>query len=122
VGYPVGQVDVPGLLRTGTAVEQTAASFGKAHAGAADALAPGAGRGGWATTAALANSCEAWGGFLQQLTGQVRALGAGLASSARAYQAADQASAARVAAAGAGSGGGIPAGHPATARAQDLPL
>ncbi len=120
MGYPVGQVDIPGLSRMGKAVEQAADSFEKAHARHADRLAPGAGRGGWSTTAALNHGSETWAAFLKQLAAQVRDLGTGLSSSAQEYQAADQASSARIT--GAAADSHIPAGHPAMAGAQGLPL
>ncbi len=120
MGYPVGQVDIPGLSRVGKAVERAAGSFEKAQARHADRLAPGAGRGGWSTTAALNRGSETWAAFLKQLAGQVRDLGTGLSSSAQEYPAADQASSARINAAAADAH--IPAGHPAMARAQGLSL
>jgi hypothetical protein len=108
----VGTVDIPALARTGAAVESCAADVGRAYAAHAGDLAPRLAA-GWATGAAGAAAAGAWRAFLTQLAGQVRELGQALGTSAREYQAADEAAAGRVHTAAAG----IPAGHPAQARA-----
>ncbi len=112
VGHPVGRVDVPGLARVGSTVEQMSASFGQAYTAHADGLAAGDAAAGWASGAALPGAAERWATFVRGLAADVKAFGAGLAASAQAYQRTDDAAADRILNA-AGPGAGTPAGHPA---------
>jgi hypothetical protein len=111
VGYPNGQVDIPGLAKVGSNVTHSAESFDKAFSGHADALTPDSTFTGWSTGASVASATQAWSTFVKNLTGQVRAFGADLTTSSAAYESTDTAAAERVKQAGAG----IPAGHPAWA-------
>ncbi len=106
----MGTVDIPGLTKVAAAVADTAAGFEQAHAGQATKLRIGSSA-VWASTHAAAAGAERWGGFVKQLAGQVRGLGADLTKAAADYQASDEAAASRVTTAG------IPAGHPAMGRA-----
>ncbi len=103
-------VDIPGLQKVGTAVAGSAARFEAAHAGHAGQLDVG-GSTVWATAQAASAAAERWGGFVKQLAGQVRGLGADLSKAAADYQASDDAAASMV------NTAGIPAGHPALGRA-----
>ena len=106
---PTGQVDIPGLAKIGSTVTAASAAFTKAYAAQAEVLKPGVTFTGWATSTALGTASEAWETFLKTLANQVRSFGTDLTTSAKEYQAADDAAAARLRA----TGSGIPAGHPA---------
>jgi hypothetical protein len=108
----VATVDIPGLTKTGSTVEGCSCDFDKARTAHAGQLGPGVDA-SWSAGAALANAASVWQAFLTQLAGQVRDLGQGLTTSAREYQAADDAAARRIG----NAATGIPAGHPAQARA-----
>ncbi len=108
----MGSVDISGVAKTGSTVETCSLDFDEARTTQADRLDPQLG-GDWATGAASSTAAAAWQTFLTQLAGQVRELGQSLTTSAREFQAADAAAAGRVS----GAGAGIPAGHPAQARA-----
>ncbi len=108
----MGTVDIPGLEKTGLTVEGCAHDFDRAHTAHRGQLTVGL-HPAWATGAALPQAASVWEGFLGQLAGLVRDLGRGLSTSAREFRAADEHAAGRVHNAGAG----IPAGHPAHARA-----
>jgi hypothetical protein len=109
-GGTVGTVDIPGLNMVGAAVTGSAAGFKQTYADHAGQLEVG-GSTVWATTQAVSAAAERWGGFVQQLAGQVRGLGVDLSRAAADYQASDDAAASRV------NTAGIPAGHPALGRA-----
>jgi hypothetical protein len=111
VGYPKGQVDIPGLAKVGDNVLQAAEAFEKAFSAHTAALDPGSTMTGWATGAALPGATQAWSTFIKGLAGQVASFGAGLTKASNDYAATDSAAAARIGTAGAG----IPAGHPAWA-------
>jgi hypothetical protein len=106
---PTGQVDIPGLAKIGSTVTAASAAFTKAYTAQAAELKPGIAFTGWAADAALGTASEVWATFMKTLADQVRSFGADLTTSAKEYQAADDAAAARLRA----TGSGIPAGHPA---------
>jgi hypothetical protein len=108
----VGTVDIPGLAKVGSGVEGCHFDFARVHSGASGRLDPGLDP-AWSAGAATAKAAVAWQAFLVQLAGQVQDLGRNLSTSAREFQAADDRAAGRTDSAGAG----IPAGHPAQARA-----
>lgn len=106
---PTGQVDIPALTKVGGTVTAVSAALAKAYTANAEAIKPGGAYTGWATGTALGTASQEWATFVKALADQVRSFGAGLTTSAKDYQAADDAAAARLRA----SGSGIPAGHPA---------
>jgi hypothetical protein len=110
VGYPNGQVDIPGLTKVGSNVTHSAEAFDKAHSSHAETLAPGSAYPGWATGASLAGAADAWSTFMKNLADQVRTFGENLTTTANEYQATDNAAADQVHQAGAGSHPGHPAG------------
>ena len=95
MGYPTGQVDIPGLGNVGAAVEHAASSFAQPH----DPLAPAGVLHGWASEAALSRAGEVWPVFIGNLAGQIRGFGADLTATAGAYRDVDAAAAQRVTAA-----------------------
>lgn len=106
----VGTVDIPALAKTGLTVEGCYSDFDMARTAHAEHLDPRL-TPEWATNGASAAAVAAWQAFVTQLAGQVRDLGQSLSTSAREFQAADDRAASRTNAVG------IPAGHPAQARA-----
>jgi hypothetical protein len=106
---PTGQVDIPGLAKIGNTVTGASAAFAEAYTAQAEVLEPGAAFTGWAASAAPGTAAQAWATFINTLADQVRSFNTDLTTSAKEYQAADDAAAARLRA----TGSGIPAGHPA---------
>ena len=100
MGYPSGQVDIPGLAKVGSSVTHCAGAFEKAFSAESGVLAPGSTLTGWATGAAVAAATEAWSTFVRNLAGQIRSFGADLSSASSAYQSTDSTAADRVAGAG----------------------
>lgn len=100
MGYPNGQVDIPGLAKIGGNVTHSADAFDKAFSAQADVLAPGSTLTGWATGAALPGVTDAWSTFVKTLAGQVRSFGVDLTKASNEYQATDDAAADRVSRAG----------------------
>jgi hypothetical protein len=103
----VAQVDIPGLARTGYAVEHTSTAFQAAIDRHAAQLSPAGTLKGWASGEALPHTAETWAAFMKCLAAQVNTFGADLVVTAKAYDTADANAASRVTSAG------IPAGHPA---------
>ncbi|MFI5931826.1 hypothetical protein [Actinoplanes sp. NPDC051494] len=92
----VTKVDLPGVTKVGTAVDDAAKVLDTAYTDYTPKLAGASALTGWATGPQLTSGAQTWTTYLADLRGDVRGYGEDLVQSAKDYQATDEAAAAAV--------------------------
>lgn len=82
-------VDVERLRGVAASVTEVSLAVGKAHETRQHELAADGAAEGWATAAAAATACAAWGAFVSRLAGSVDKLASDMQTAADAYERAD---------------------------------
>ncbi|MFI1995057.1 hypothetical protein [Actinoplanes sp. NPDC020271] len=91
--YPHLEIDVEGLVRTGTQVQDSSTAVSDAIAKESGWLTAASAAAPWAAVTTIAERADGWSAYLRELAERIRLHGAGMVGAAIDYQTTDQESA-----------------------------